>query len=66
METNIARWTYWLGVVCLVVAAIWRAVKFFMGPVPGLDLAPLSFFRASLLLFVASIATTTHSKAKGE
>jgi hypothetical protein len=64
MEKLIARWSYWLGIVCLVVAVIWRIATAF-----GLWMAsnvtrenPIgywSFFHASILLFVAAIATTS-------
>src|SRR5208283_5471658 len=30
MEKLIARWSYWLGIACLVIAVIWRIVNIFL------------------------------------
>ena len=64
MEQQIMKLTYWLGLACLVAAVLWRIVKIWTGPVAGLDLAPLTLYRGALVLFVASIATSTFSKTK--
>jgi hypothetical protein len=59
MERHIARWAYWLGVVCLVISFVWRVVQLWIGPVRGIDFAPMTLYKGSLLLFVAAIATST-------
>jgi hypothetical protein len=66
MEKMIARWSYWLGMVCLVIAVIWRAVNAcgFWLPMtitPGHTIWYLSFFHASILFLVASIATACYA-----
>lgn len=63
MEKLIARWSYWLGLACLVIAVIWRAVNAFgfllpLSVVPGHTVWYLSFFHGSILFFVATIAST--------
>jgi hypothetical protein len=45
MERHIARWAYWLGVVCLVISFVWRAVKLWVGPIRGIDLAPMTLYK---------------------
>jgi hypothetical protein len=54
MEKLIARWNYWLGIACLVIAVTWRAVNAFglilpLTVVPGHTIWYLSFFRGSIL-----------------
>ena len=62
MEKLIARWSYWLGIACLVIAVTWRAVNAFglilpLTVVPGHTIWYLSFFRGSILFFAATIAS---------
>ncbi len=44
MERQIARWAYWLGVVCLVISFVWRVVQLWVGPVRGINLAPMTLY----------------------
>ncbi len=60
MEKQITKWAYWLGIVCLVVAVIWRVIKLWIGPVPGVDIAPLTLYRGASLFFLAAIASSTY------
>ena len=64
MQRHIARWTYWLGVICLVLSFVWRVVTLWVGPVRGIGFAPMTLYKASLLLFVAAIATSTYTWMK--
>ena len=62
MEKLIARWSYWLGIACLVIAVIWRIVNVFWSwhlsaSTTGPGFGPLTFLHASILLLVATIAT---------
>jgi hypothetical protein len=64
MEKLIARWSYWLGIVCLVIAVIWRITTAFglwmaSNAARGNPVGYGSFFHASILFFVAAIATTS-------
>lgn len=66
MEKQIARWAYWLGVVCLVVSFVWRVVTLWLGPIRGTYLAPMTFYKASLLLFMAAIASSASTWMKNQ
>jgi hypothetical protein len=66
VEKVIARWSYWLGIACLVVTVIWKALNTFglwlpSGVTPGGGITYLSFFHASILFFVTTVATACHS-----
>jgi hypothetical protein len=66
MERNIVRWSYWLGIASLVVALLWRAfnalglwLPFQISP--GQTVYYMSFYKASLLFFVAAIASASYA-----
>ena len=66
MEKLIARWSYWLGIACLIVAVLWRVLNAFgfWAPLiitPGRTIWYLSFLHASILFFVAAIATACYT-----
>jgi len=63
MEKLIARWSYWLGIACLIIAVIWRVVNAFglllpVTIVQGHTVWYLSFLHGSILFFAAAIAST--------
>lgn len=70
MEKLIARWSYWLGMACLVIAVIWKIVDVFRswhssaaaagaaataGPI-----GHAAFMHGSILFLVATIATACY------
>ena len=60
MEKHLAKWTYWLGVVCAVIALIIRgfqSIGLYLD-FPRVNLGYMSFYKASLLLLAIAIATT--------
>lgn len=66
MERNIAHWTYWLGIASLVVALLWRAFNALGLWLPmhireGETVYYMSFYKASLLFFVAAIASSCYA-----
>lgn len=66
MEKLIARWSYWLGIACLVIAVIWRIVNAFrswhsLASTPGPIMGPLTFLHGSILFLVATIATVGYA-----
>ena len=69
MEKLISRCSYWLGIACLVIAAIWRIANVFRslqssattGGFIGGTIWPSSFMHASILFLVAAIATACYS-----
>jgi len=65
MEKLIARWSYWAGIACLLIAVIWRVVNFFRSwqssaATPGPFIGHLAFMHASILFLVATIATACY------
>ena len=61
MEKIIARWSYWMGISCVIVAIIWKGGNAFglwraLPPTPA-DISYWSFFNASLLFFATSISS---------
>ncbi len=66
MEKLIARSSYGLGIACMVIAVIWRAVNALgfwlpMTVTPGHTIWYLSFFHASILFFLTTIATAGYA-----
>jgi hypothetical protein len=69
MEKHILRWSYWLGIASLVIAVVWRALNGLglgspMLLIRGESIYSMSFYKASLLLFVAAIATANYGSSK--
>lgn len=65
MEKMIARWSYWLGIACSVIAVIWKAVNAFGLWVPS-SATPrtiwyLSFFHGGILFLVTTVATACYA-----
>ena len=65
MEKHIARWTYWLGTACLVIAVIWRVSGIFVAPTPAFGVWPLSFYKGALVFFLAAIASASYAGMYG-
>jgi hypothetical protein len=62
MEKHIMRWSYWLGVICVVLAFVTRlantlGVSGRLLPTRGNDISFRSFEDAALLFLLTSIAT---------
>ena len=71
MEKHILRWSYWLGIVSLVIAAVWKALSALGLRLPMLftkdqTIFYLTFYKASLLLLVAAIATASYASSKSQ
>lgn len=61
MEKTIARWSYWLGITCVIVAIAWKGGNAFglwraLPPSPA-EISYWSFYNASLIFFATSIAS---------
>jgi len=63
MERHILTWSYWLGLATLVIAVLWRAANAF-GALQSLGNFPLTFYKGSLLLLVAAIASAGYAGFK--
>lgn len=71
MERNIVHWTYWLGIVSLVIALLWRVFNALGLWLPmyikqGETVYYMSFYKASLLFFVAAIASSSYAVFKSQ
>jgi hypothetical protein len=65
MEKHIGRWSYWLGIACLVIALGWRGVNalgLLVPPsaAPARTISYWSFYHGSFLFLAASIASTCY------
>jgi len=65
MEKQIAKWSYWLGMACAVIALVLRgfnAVGLLLPTVvqEGRTLWYMSFYKGALLLFLIAIATANY------
>jgi hypothetical protein len=68
MAKHIAKWSYWLGIACLVIAVVWRAVSAVGMPTSpsladGRTFGYLTFYRAGLLFFAATVASVAYDWA---
>jgi hypothetical protein len=71
MEKHILRWSYWLGIASLVIAVVWRALNALglgsgMLLLRGQYVFSMTVYKASLLLFVAAIATVNYGSSKSQ
>ncbi|MBI3663543.1 MAG: hypothetical protein HY234_10920 [Acidobacteria bacterium] len=64
MEKKIVQYSYWLGMLCVVVALVWRAANamgFWLSTyVQGVSVYYLSFYKGALLFLLVCIATGTY------
>ena len=62
MEKYILRWSYWLGVISLAVALVWRVVIVLAGHVLEMrGITYMSAFKAGLLFLSVAVATTCYA-----
>jgi hypothetical protein len=70
MEKQIARWSYLLGLVCALVAAVWRLAGAFGVPdqfrFGGGFVGYWSFFHGAFLLLLLTVATASYVAAMKE
>jgi hypothetical protein len=70
MEKHILHWSYWLGIASLIIAVVWKALSAFGLGSPMLlrdqSISYLTFYKASLLLFVAAIASSNYASFKSQ
>ncbi len=64
MEKKILQYSYWFGLLCVVIAIVWRAANaagFFLWKVlPGVTVNYMSFFKGALLFLISAIATAAY------
>ena len=71
MERNIVHWIYWLGILSLLIALLWRAFNALGLWLPmhireGETVYEMSFYKASLLFFIAAIASSHYAWFKSQ
>ena len=69
MEKHLVRWTYWLGLACVVVALAWRALNAMGAFLPestvlGRSIYYMSFYKAALIFLVTSMATASYAASQ--
>lgn len=58
MEKQIIRWSYWLGLVCVIVSLVWRGLTTVgLLPIALLSVSYMAFYKTAFLLFLTGIAT---------
>ena len=67
MEKKILQYTYWLGVVSVVIAMVWRAVNAmgygFTSYTQTTGINYMSFYKGGLLLLLVCVASGAYSSA---
>jgi hypothetical protein len=63
MEKLFTQVSYWPGMVCLVIAVVWRIVSVFRGSATagGPAIGHVAFMHGSILFLVAAIATVCYA-----
>ena len=61
MEKKILQYSYWLGLLCVVIAIAWRAANamgfWVTAYAPGITFGYLSFVKAAVLFLLVAVAT---------
>jgi hypothetical protein len=71
MERNIVHWTHWLGILSLLIALLWRVFNALGLWLPmyireGETVSYMSFYKASLLFFIAANASSHYAWFKSQ
>ena len=71
MEKQIVTGSYWLGLLCSLIALALRSLNAFGILTPtvvqqGKTLWYMSFFKGALLFFLIAIATASYASVRGE
>ena len=67
MEKYILRWSYWLGVVCFLIAVVWRVVIVSVGHTLELrGITYMSAYKSGLMLVLIALATTGYLWSKAQ
>lgn len=64
MEKYILRWSYWLGVICVVLAVVWRVAVVLAGRLELRGLEYMSAYKAALLFLLVAVATACYAIVK--
>jgi hypothetical protein len=61
MEKYILRWSYWLGVISVALALVWRVVVVLAGRLEIRGLDYMTGYKAGVLFLLVAIATTCYA-----
>lgn len=64
VEKYILRWSYWLGVISVVVALVWRVVDVLVGGFGLRGLGYMSAYKAGVLFLLVAVATACYAMVK--
>jgi hypothetical protein len=69
MEKNVIKWSYWLGVICSVIAVLTRACGLIglnpsAFPHIGSEIVYQRFVDRAFFFFIISIATATYMRSR--
>ena len=67
MEKKILQYSYWLGLLCVVIAIVWRAANamgfWVQTYVPGVVFGYMTFFKAAVLFLLTAVASSARLTA---
>ena len=66
MEKNVVRSSYWLGVVLMVLAFVWRGLYVFGLKGTVMTITYMTLYKGALLFFLTAIATTSYAWLKSQ
>jgi hypothetical protein len=68
MEKKILQYSYWLGLLCAVLAILWRGTNaagyFLASVVPGVTVYYQSFYKGAVLLLLIAVASESYMASK--
>jgi hypothetical protein len=66
MEKQIVTYTYWLGIISMAVALVWRALNAVGVKDTVMTITYMSFYKGALLFFLTAVATTSYAWLKSQ
>ena len=66
MEKQIVPYTYWLGVISMAVALVWRALNAVGLKGMVMTITYMTFYKGAVLFFLMAVATTSYSWLKSK
>lgn len=66
MEKQIVTYTYWLGVISMAVALVWRVLNVVGVKGTVMTINYMTFYKGALLFFLLAVATTSYVWLKSQ
>ena len=64
MEKHILKWSYWLGVISVALALVWRVAAVLAGRLEIRGLDYMTAYKAGVLLLLVAVATACYTMVK--